>query len=351
VVPAEGLTDSQREVGTDADDAGALTLPADAAAPARSGRIARWARAANVGAPGAGPHPLVLVVFVAPAFLLYTVFIVYPLFSALQYSFFDWKGTARGSFVGLANFTDLFSVYPLDRKLGVAFWHNCLFFVGTMAVQNTLGLLFAVLLHRRRFGKRLFQTLYTLPYMVSPIVVGYLWVLMLRPQFGAVNALFDAVGLDSLSRPWLGDPGTSLPVVILINAWQWIGFPMLLFGAALAAIPDEYEDAARVDGATGWRAFRHITLPLLTPALGTVAVLTFIGNFNVFGLIYAIGGSQGGPAGSTDVLGLLFYRTAFQGGLNAIGRSSALAVLMFVFIFGTAVAANRYLRRREAELT
>jgi len=293
----------------------------------------------------------VIATFVTPALALYTLFIVYPLFSALQYSFFNWTGTARGEFAGLANFTDLFTVFPFDEQLVRAFWHNCVFFIGTMAVQNTLGLLFAVLLHRRRFGKRLFQTLYTLPYMVSPLVVGYLWVLMLRPEFGALNALFDAVGLESLSRPWLGDPDTSLPVVILINAWQWIGFPMLLFGAALAGLPDEYDDAARVDGATGWRAFRHVTLPLLTPAIGTVAVLTFIGNFNVFGLVYAIGGSQGNPAGSTDVLGLLFYRTAFEGGLNAIGRSSALAVLMFVFIFGTALLANRYLRRKEAELT
>lgn len=312
-------------------------------------REGRRSRGVTGGA--SAPSFWVLGVFLAPALLLYTLFIVYPLFSALQYSFFTWTGTVRGAFSGLANFADLFTVYPFDEQLVRAFWHNIVFFIGTMAVQNTLGLLFAVLLHRRRFGKRLFQTLYTLPYMVSPIVVGYLWVLMLRPEFGALNALFDAVGLDAFSRPWLGDPDTALPVVILINAWQWIGFPMLLFGAALAGLPDEYDDAARVDGATGWRAFRHVTFPLLTPALGTVAVLTFIGNFNLFGLVYAIGGSQGNPAGSTDVLGLLFYRTAFEGGLNAIGRSSALAVLMFVFIFGTALIANRYLRRKEAELT
>ncbi|MPZ94878.1 MAG: ABC transporter permease subunit [Propionibacteriales bacterium] len=292
-----------------------------------------------------------LAVFLLPALALYTVFIVYPLFSALQYSLFEWTGTARQGFLGLQNFAALFTVFPYDEQLIVAFWHNCLFFIGTMAVQNTLGLLFAMLLHRRRFGKRLFQTLYTLPYMVSPIVVGYLWLLLLRPQFGALNVLFENIGFDFLARPWLGDPDTALPVVILINAWQWLGFPMLLFGAALAGIPDEYDDAARVDGATGWRAFRYVTLPLLTPAIGTVTVLTFIGNFNEFSLVYAVGGSQGNPAFSTDVLGLLFYRTAFEGGLNAIGRSSALAVLMFVFIFGIAVVANRYLRKRERELT
>ena len=297
------------------------------------------------------PPLRVLAVFLTPALLLYSVFVVYPLFSALQYSLFDWAGTARRSFVGLDNFVALFTTFPLDEQLVSAFGHNVIFFVGTMLIQNSLGLFFAVLLYRRKLTKRVFQTLYTLPYLVSPLVVGYLWVLMLRPQFGVLNAAFDTVGLESLSQPWLGDPDTALPVVILINAWQWVGFPMLLFGAALAAIPEEYDAAARVDGATPWRAFRHVTLPLLTPAIGTVTVLTFIGSFNLFALAYAVGGSRGDPAGSIDVLGLVFYRTAFEGGVNAIGLSSALAVLMFLFIFGIALVANRYLRQREAELT
>ena len=298
----------------------------------------------------APPFP-VLAAFLGPALLLYSVFVVYPLFSALQYSLFDWKGTLRAGFVGVDNFVALFTTFPLDEQLLSAFGHNTVFFLGTMLIQNTLGLTFAVLLHKRRITRRVFQTLYTLPYLVSPLVVGYLWVLMLRPQFGVLNALFDAVGLESMSQPWLGDPSTALPVVILINAWQWVGFPMLLFGAALAGIPEEYDAAARVDGASAWRAFSRITLPLLTPTIGTVTVLTFIGSFNLFALAYAVGGSQGDPAGSIDVLGLVFYRTAFQGGVNAIGLSSALAVLMFVLIFGVAVVANSYLRRKEAELT
>ena len=313
------------------------------------GVTARRGRAASPRRP-APPFP-VLAVFLAPALMLYSVFVVYPLFSALQYSLFDWAGTARGAFVGLDNFVGLFTTFPLDEQLLRAFGHNVVFFLGTMMIQNTLGLTFAVLLHRRRITRRLFQTLYTLPYLVSPLVVGYLWVLMLRPQFGLLNALFEAVGLDALSQPWLGQPDTALPVVILINAWQWVGFPMLLFGAALGAIPEEYDAAARVDGASPWQAFSRVTLPLLTPTIGTVTVLTFIGSFNLFALAYAVGGSQGAPGGSLDVLGLVFYRTAFEGGVNAIGTSSALAVLMFVFIFGVAVVANRYLRRKEAELT
>ena len=293
----------------------------------------------------------ILAVFLAPALVLYSVFVVYPLFSALQYSLFDWTGTVRRGFVGLDNFVALFTTFPLDEQLLSAFGHNVVFFVGTMLIQNTLGLTFAVLLHKQQRTRRVFQTLFTLPYLVSPLVVGYLWVLMLRPQFGVLNAAFDAVGLEQFSQPWLGDPSTALPVVILINAWQWVGFPMLLFGAALASIPEEYDAAARVDGAGSWQAFSRITLPLLTPAIGTVTVLTFIGSFNLFALAYAVGGSKGDPAGAIDMLGLVFYRTAFEGGVNAIGLSSALAVLMFVFIFSIALAANRFLRRREAELT
>jgi raffinose/stachyose/melibiose transport system permease protein len=292
-----------------------------------------------------------LLAFLLPGLLLYTVFIVYPLVSALQYSLFRWSGTRQSGFAGPANFGDLFTRYPLSDQMWRALEHNVVFFVGTMLVQNTAGLTFAVLLFRARRGRRFLQTAYTLPHLVSPIVVGYLWAQMLNPQFGVVNATLRAVGLDALAQPWRGDPHLALPVAIGVNAWQWIGFPMLLFGAALAGIPEEYHEAARCDGASPWHAFRRVTLPLLTPAIGIVSVLTFVGNFNVLDLIYSLEGSQGNPAGATDVLGLLFYRTAYQNpDANAIGQSSALAVCMFVLIFGTALVASRVFRRMEDRL-
>jgi raffinose/stachyose/melibiose transport system permease protein len=297
------------------------------------------------------PRRRLLLVFLLPALLLYTTFIVYPLLSALQYSLFTWSGTRQGGFAGLANFHDLFTRYPLSEQVWRALWHNVLFFAGTMLIQNTAGLAFAVLLHRSRRGKRFLQTAFTLPHLVSPIVVGYLWAAMLNPQFGVINSTLRAVGLDSLALAWRGDPQLALPVAILVNAWQWVGFPMLLFGAALAAIPEEYHEAARCDGASSWQGFRRVTLPLLTPAIGIVSVLTFVGNFNVLDLIYSLQGSQGSPAGATDVLGLLFYRTAFQNpDPNAIGQSSALAVCMFALIFGTALVAARLFRRMEDRL-
>src|SRR5262249_2300475 len=190
------------------------------------------------------------------------------------------QGTGPTGFAGMDNFRSLFTQFPLNHELRAAFWHTVLFFVGTMIAQNTFGLLIAVLLHERKFGKRFLQAAYALPYLIGALVVGYLWNLLLSPAFGPVNQGMRDVGLGSPTRAWLGDPNTALPVVILINAWHYIGFPILLFGAALAGQPQEYTDASRVDGANAWQRFRMITFPLLLPAIGLVSILTFISCFN-----------------------------------------------------------------------
>jgi raffinose/stachyose/melibiose transport system permease protein len=324
--------------------------------PVATGNLrARRHRRARTTSVGARMKWRIAVWFLLPAFAVYTVFVVYPLLSALADSFWRWHGTVRAGFAGLGNFTSLFTTFPLDQQLWPAFWHSVVFFVGTMIVQNTFGLLIAVLLAELRVGRRMLQTIYTVPYLVGGLVVGYLWSLLLSPSFGPVNKTLQSIGLGSLARPWLGDPATALPVVILVNAWHYLGFPILLFGAALAGLPREYGEAALMDGANQRQRFFRITLPLLRPAIGVITILTFIGCFNTFELVYSLEGAQGnqptGPGGATDLLGLIFYRIAFQeGGVNAIGQSSALAVLLFLFIFGIAALANRALRRREAAL-
>lgn len=296
------------------------------------------------------PSSATIVLFILPAFVLYAIFMVYPLVQALIFSTYEFNGLVRGEFIGLQNFEQLFTRYPISEQLPEAFLHNVYFFVGTMLIQNTLGLLFAVLLHRPRFGKRFFRTVFTLPYLISPIVVGYLWSLMLNPLFGPVNNLLRDAGLGELAKPWLGDPSTALPTVILVNAWMWLGYPMLLFGAGLAGIDDDLREAARIDGANDFQIFWGVELPLLTPVIGIVTVLTFIGNFNVFGIIWALSGSEGSPAGATDVLGLVFYRTAFRGGADSFGLASALAVLMFLFIFTVSVGVQTWFRRLESKI-
>lgn len=290
-------------------------------------------------------------VFVLPALVLFAIFIAYPLLTALSYSFFGWTGIVRGGFVGLENYATLFTKLPYSEDLPNAFVHNLLLFFGAMLFQNTIGLGLATLLHRIRRFKRFFQTMYTLPYLVSPLVIGYLWSLMLSPLFGPVNAVLRAVGLGEVAQPWLGNPQTAIWVVVMVTAWQWIGFPVLLYGAALGGIPEEIDEAASIDGASSWQRFRAITLPMLVPAIGTVSVLTFIGAMEAFPIPYALGGSQGNPAGATDVLSLLFYRTAFESGSsNAIGTSSAIATLLFLFIFGISMLITWFMRRTERKL-
>ncbi|MGH2698685.1 MAG: carbohydrate ABC transporter permease, partial [Actinomycetota bacterium] len=154
--------------------------------------------------------------------------------------------------------------------------------------------------------------------------------------------------LGALEHSWLGDPTTAFTTIIFVNAWSWIGFPMVIFLANLAAIPDDYDEAAQVDGANAWQRFRYITLPLLVPSLTIVTVLTFIGNFNAFDLIYSMAGSDATPGGSTDVLGLLFYRIAFDSeDPNQVGVGNALAVLMFLVVFVVSNVWLRMFKRRE----
>ena len=283
--------------------------------------------------------------------MLYTIFMIWPLIQAVYFSMYEFKGLSREGFIGLGNFKELFTRYPLNEQLPRAFMHNIAFFIGTMLIQNTFGLLFALLLHGIRKGKRFFQSVYTTPYLISALIVGYLWNLMLNPLFGPINNILKAIGLEALAHPWLGDPATALPTIILVNGWQMLGFPLLLFSAGLAGISDEVREAARIDGASRWQLFTRIELPLLTPVIGVITVLTFIRDFNAFGIVWALGGVGGEPAGSTDVLGLVFYRTAFQGGIDAFGLASALAVLMFIFIFGISTLALGIFRRLEDRLT
>ncbi|MCM3555880.1 sugar ABC transporter permease [Janibacter melonis] len=286
--------------------------------------------------------------FVTPALLVFGVFVLYPMVTAFSYAFYSWEGTRQVGFAGITNFQALVTREPFRTDLPRALSHNLIFFAGTMLLQNTVGLGIAVLLHTRERTRRMLQTLYAMPYLVSPIVIGYLWTLLLSPAFGPVNTLLETVGLESWARPWLGDPDTALWVVVLVSVWQWIGFPVLLYGAALGGIPEELGEAARVDGASHWQAFRAVTLPLLVPAIGTVSVLTFIFAMEAFALPYAFGGSTGSPARSTDFVSLLFYRTAFDSGAtDSIGTSSALATVLFLVIFGGAMLATSVLRRHE----
>ena len=263
-----------------------------------------------------------LLIFLGPATALFAAFITYPILSALAFSFYRWEGIGRRGFAGLHNFVRLFATYPYSQLLGNAFWHNVLVFIVTMLVQNGIALALALLLARGAWGTKVYRVIFFLPVTLSLIIVGFLWALFLNPIFGIVNKLLTSAGLAFLARPWLGDSQTALLTLTLINAWRWIGFPTIVFLAGINSVPDEYLEAARLDGAGEWQVTRHVIFPLLAPAVTIIVLLTFIGSFNWFELPYVVQGVSGGPNRSTDVLSLLFYRMAFgevDTGLQDIG--------------------------------
>lgn len=291
--------------------------------------------------------------FLAPALLLFSVVVAYPILSAMAYSVFRWDGIVRGGFAGLANFQRLLTQYPLSVRMLTAFWHNVWTFVLTMVIQNGFGLLFAVLLAGRTWGARVYRAIFFMPVTLSLVIVGFLWQLFLNPVWGIVNKSLALIGLGGLARPWLGDTHTALVTIILVNAWRWAGFPTIVFLAGMQAIPDEYLEAARLDGAGAGAIFWRVVLPLLAPQVNIIVILTFIGAFNWFELPYVMQGVTGEPNHSTDVLGLLFYRSAFGAidtGNADVGVGSAIAVVMFSLILVVSGFGAVYLRRREVEL-
>lgn len=285
-----------------------------------------------------------------PPALFFFAFVVLPILSAFVYSFYHWDGLKRTDFAWFDNYRTVLVQAPYSNTTFTAFRHNVYVFLALMVVQNAVGFVLAYLLSKQLRFHRFHQVVVFLPVILSTIIVGFQWKLILNPIFGVFNMALNALHLPQYAQPWLGQESTALPALILVNAWHWVGFPTLVFLAAIQRIPQELTEAARLDGAGEWTLVRRIIWPLIAPAVTIIAILGFIGAFNWFELPYIMAGLDG-PYG-TDVLGLYFYRTAF-GNLGSsfqnFGLGSALAVLIFMFILICSVILTRLLRRRETE--
>jgi raffinose/stachyose/melibiose transport system permease protein len=273
------------------------------------------------------PH---ILVFLAPAVAVYTAVMIVPLFRTLLLAF-----ETDGEFVGLANFRTLFG----DPLWSDAFWNalgnNVWFFVIHMLVQNPIGILLAAILsHPRLRFAAFYRSAIFIPTILSFVIVGFAWKLILSPIWGVAPSMLDAVGLKFLFAPWLGKEEYALTTLALISVWQFVGIPMMLIYAALLTIPEEILEAAETEGITGWAQFWKIKLPLILPSIGIISILTFVGNFNAFDLIYAAQGALAGPNYATDILGTFLYRTffGFQLQLGDPNMGAAIATAMFLII-------------------
>lgn len=289
-----------------------------------------------------------IAVFLAPALLVYSALMILPLAETLRLSLFTEQNQIR-SFAGFDNFAILFG----DPRWSQTFWNaltnNFQFFLIHMAVQNPVGIGLAALLSVPRLrGRAAYRTTIFMPTMLSFVVVGFVWKLILSPLWGVAPSLLAAIGLRSLFGPWLGQQETALTALSLISVWQYIGIPMMLIYAALLSIPDEVIEAAECDGIIGLAQFWKIKLPLVLPAIGLVSILTFVANFNAFDLIYVSQGALAGPNFATDILGTFLYRTFFghQLQLGDQHMGATIATVMFLIILSVVAFYLLVIHRR-----
>ena len=289
--------------------------------------------------------------FVLPGLLVFLLFAIYPTLSAFLISLTDWNGLGPDRhFVGLANYREVLSSNEVYR----AAWHNLQFFIVILAVQHTVGLFLAIQLNARPRFMEVYRTILFLPVILSLVATGFIWTLMLSPNIGILNPLLESVGLGFLTRSWLDDTVWALPCVIMVQAWNHLGWAIVIYTSGLQSVPAELREAAQIDGANSWQRFRSVVFPLLAPAFTSVTVITFIQNFRVFDVVYVLAGPIGAPAGRTDVLGTLIYRSAFgaAGVTSADIRFSyaiAIAVVVFLVMLGGVGLLLAGLRRREIE--
>jgi len=287
------------------------------------------------------PRRWYILVFLAPATLIYTIFAIYPIIESLRLSLYVSEGNSS-VFVGISNYTRLLTEPYWADQFWNAFKNNVLLFLMHMLIQNPIALALAALLSIPTLkGAATYRTIFFLPTLLSVVVVGFIWQLILSPLWGITPDFMSLIGLGDYFRPWLGLESSALITVTLISIWQYVGIPLMLFYAALLNVPEETIEAARIDGLNGWWVFWKVKLPLILPTLGLVGILTYIGNFTAsFDLIYSIQGGLAGPDYSTDVMGTFLFRSFFgfqaQLGDEYMGATVASA-LFFIILVGVSI--------------
>ncbi len=263
-------------------------------------------------------------ILLAPALGLCSIFIFIPAILAIAGSFYTFGITSRAWVpAGLSNYTRAFA----DPIFWIALRNNAIIVIGSCVIQVGVGTILAAILDRGLpKASTIFRTVIFAPMVVSAVAVALIWQVILDPNVGALNAIIKSVGLTPPRLGWLGDPSISIWVVLMIACWQYTGFMMVLILAGLQGIPRELYEAASLDGARGIKAFFHITLPSIRNVLIVSALITTIGGFKVFDLIYAT--TQGGPANATQVLGTYIYLQAFN--LGNMGYANAISVILLV---------------------
>jgi multiple sugar transport system permease protein len=278
--------------------------------------------------------------FIIPSLIGFIAFFLVPAVRSVLISFHEWNLLSDAKFVGLANYQDIFTDERFWRALVTTFTYV----LWNIPIQTGLAIFIAVVMDRIHNSSWL-RGVFILPWLMPNIVVGLLWLWLLDPSLGIVNVFLQAIGLPS--QPFLGSPNQSIASVALINIWRHVGYTSILIFAGLKTIPKALYEAAAIDGATEWKQFWEITLPLLRPVIVFVLVTTVIGSFQVFDTVAIT--TDGGPAGSSRVILYYIYEQVFERRIN-MGVATAASVVLFLILIFVTLIQLRYLRANQSEL-
>jgi raffinose/stachyose/melibiose transport system permease protein len=280
--------------------------------------------------------------FLIPALAIFGILFLAPTLTGFYYSLTDWNINKKGiNFIGLQNFRELFA----DHKLIAAFWHTIVYSISVTVLRNLAGLALALMLNESLKLKNLFRTVFFLPYVISPIVIGYLFTAIYNPGHGLINVALRAIGLGALAGDWLNDPALALASTIMVDVWRTSGFAMVIYLAGLQAIPVELYESASIDGSRYWTTFGRIVFPLIAPSLTINLVLSLIGTMKVFVMILVL--TNGGPGYTTEVLNT-YIMSAFSLGLY--GQGTAANILLIAVIMLICFPVLTFLQKREVAL-
>jgi len=290
-----------------------------------------------------------------PGLIVYTVMVIYPIFSAMRTSLYIWNGYGPKVFTGLGNYISLFTDKDMVAQLVNAFGNSMKLFGIQCLIQTPLQIIFAYLVFMKVKGHRFAQALLFSTQLISMPIIALIFRLMLDINFGVVNVAFDSLGLVSLVQPWMNQESTALIVVFLMASWGGIGVSMLFLTSAMNMINKDSLEAAYIDGAGFWKRLVLVILPQIKFTVINVVLMSYIWSITAFDLPYLIGGKEGGINGSVDTMAVMFYRIAFgevssAGGKissNPMGMGTAMAVILFFTIFLVSLAQVIIRSRKE----
>lgn len=283
-----------------------------------------------------------IAVFVLPALLIYSVTFVFPLLQTAYSSLFKWDGIGEMKFLLFDNYIEALSN---DANFWPSVKNTVIMVVMSVFLQLPAAFALAYILSRKIKGAAVFRKIYFIPVILSTTVISVLWMKLYDMNFGLVNEVFKAVGLEGWRMEWLAEPGTVVFCVFLSVAWQYIGYHMLIMYAGLKSIPDSYYESARIDGANAFRIIRSVVLPLLSNVLKVDLVIAVTGSLKIFDNVFIM--TKGGPYNSSNTLALLMYNEAFS--KMKYGYGSALAVLLVAECLVIAYVINKIVAKESFE--